>query len=94
MVTGRDLEDVNQISSRQLFDASYLRLKNISLSYRLPNEFLKRAGISNARVFFNGSNLLTVSKYKYMDPEVNQFGTRGWETPLAKTYTFGVEFSF
>jgi hypothetical protein len=40
MVTGRDLEDVNQISSRQLFDASYLRLKNISLSYRLPNEFL------------------------------------------------------
>ncbi len=29
-----------------------------------------------------------------MDPEVNQFGTRGWETPLAKTYTFGVEFSF
>ncbi|HAL52922.1 MAG TPA: TonB-dependent receptor [Sphingobacterium sp.] len=94
MVTGRDLEDVNQISSRQLFDASYLRLKNISLSYRLPNDFLKRAGISNARVFFNGSNLLTVSKYKYMDPEVNQFGTRGWETPLAKTYTFGVEFSF
>ncbi|UIR56579.1 TonB-dependent receptor [Sphingobacterium sp. SRCM116780] len=94
MVTGRDLEDVNQISSRHLYDASYLRLKNISLAYKIPNTYLSKIGINNARVFFNGSNLLTLSKYKYMDPEVNQYGTRGWETPIAKTYTFGLEFNF
>ncbi|MEN5436343.1 TonB-dependent receptor [Sphingobacterium faecium] len=94
MVSGRDLEDVNQISSRHLYDASYLRLKNISLSYKIPNDYLSKIGINNARIFFNGSNLLTFSKYKYMDPEVNQYGTRGWETPTPKTYTFGLEFNF
>lgn len=94
MVSGRDLEDVNQISSRHLYDASYLRLKNISLSYKIPNDYLSKIGINNARIFFNGSNLLTFSKYKYMDPEVNQYGTRGWEIPTPKTYTFGLEFNF
>lgn len=94
MVSGRDREDVNQISSRHLYDASYLRLKNISLSYKIPNDYLSKIGINNARIFFNGSNLLTFSKYKYMDPEVNQYGTRGWETPTPKTYTFGLEFNF
>ncbi|MEN5235465.1 TonB-dependent receptor [Sphingobacterium faecium] len=94
IVSGRDLEDVNQISSRHLYDASYLRLKNISLSYKIPNDYLSKIGINNARIFFNGSNLLTFSKYKYMDPEVNQYGTRGWEIPTPKTYTFGLEFNF
>ncbi|MCA5006563.1 SusC/RagA family TonB-linked outer membrane protein [Sphingobacterium bovistauri] len=94
MLSGRDLEDVNQISSRHLNDADFLRLKNISLSYTIPNSILKSAKISNARLFFNGSNLLTFSKFKLADPEVNQYSTRGWETPIAKTYTFGIDFSF
>lgn len=93
-VSGQDLEDVNQVSSRHLYDASFLRLKNVTLSYRIPTHVLTKAGISNARVYFNGSNLLTFSKYKHADPEVNQYGTRGWETPIGKTYTFGLEFSF
>lgn len=94
MVSGRDMEDVNQISSRHLYDASFLRLKNISLAYMIPSYLLNSVKISNARIYFNGSNLLTFSKYKIADPEVNQYSTRGWETPLAKTYTFGIDFSF
>jgi len=94
VITGRDLEDVNQISSRHLNDASFLRLKNISLSYNIPTNMLNSLKISNARVFFNGSNLLTFSKFKLADPEVNQYSSRGWETPIAKTYTFGIDFSF
>lgn len=94
MVSGRDLEDVNQVSSRHLYDASFLRLKNVSLAYNLPKSLLNSVKISNARVYFNGSNLLTFSKYKNADPEVNQYSTRGWETPIAKTYTFGIDFSF
>lgn len=93
-VSGQDLEDVNQVSSRHLFDASFLRLKTLSLTYAIPSIYTQKAGISNARVYFNGGNLLTFSKYKYADPEVNNYGTRGWETPIGKTYTFGVEFSF
>ena len=94
MVSGRDLEDVNQRSSRHLYDASFLRLKNISLAYTLPQSLLNSVKINNARIFFNGSNLLTFSKFKNADPEVNQYNTRGWETPIAKTYTFGIDFSF
>ncbi|MGO3804865.1 MAG: SusC/RagA family TonB-linked outer membrane protein [Sphingobacterium sp.] len=94
MVSGRDLEDVNQVSSRHLYSGTYLRLKNVSLTYNIPSHLTDRIKMSNARVFFNGSNLLTFSKFKHADPEVNQFSTRGWETPIAKTYTFGVEFSF
>src|SRR5690606_9964229 len=94
VVTGRDLEDVNQISSRHLYDAKFLRLKNISLSYTIPQRILSSAKISNARIFFNGTNLLTFSKYKNADPEVNQYSSRGWETPITKTYTFGLDFSF
>jgi hypothetical protein len=50
--------------------------------------------ISSARVFFNASNLLTFSKYKEADPEVNQYGTRGWETPIGKTFVFGIDLKF
>lgn len=94
MVSGRDLEDVNQVSSRHLYNANFLRLKNVSLAYTIPNHLLNSLKVSNARIFFNGSNLLTFSKYKNADPEVNQYSTRGWETPLSKTYTFGIDFSF
>ncbi|MGJ1390641.1 SusC/RagA family TonB-linked outer membrane protein [Sphingobacterium spiritivorum] len=93
-IDGNDLTDAIQYSSRHLYDASFLRLKNINLAYRLPAAWLSKAKISNARIFFNGTNLLTFSKYKIADPEVNQYSTRGWETPYGKTYTFGVEFSF
>lgn len=93
-IDGNDLTDAIQYSSRQMFDASYLRLKNLSLAYNLPSQLINKIGVSNARVYANGTNLLTFSKYKIADPEVNQYGTRGWETPFGKTYTFGVEFSF
>lgn len=94
MVSGRDLEDVNQISSRHLYDASFLRLKNIQLAYKIPSSITNRLKMGTARVYFNGANLLTVSKFKNADPEVNQYSSRGWEVPIAKTYTFGVDFSF
>ncbi|MBY5959419.1 TonB-dependent receptor [Membranicola marinus] len=93
-LSGFDPTDAIQFSSRNLYDASFLRLKNVTLSYNLPTAFVNRAGISNTRIYFNGSNLLTFSKYPLADPEVNQYSTRGWETPYGKTYTFGVELSF
>jgi len=91
---GNDLTDAMQYSSRQMHDASFLRLKNINLTYTIPTQVVNRVGVSGARIYFNGTNLLTFSKYKIADPEVNQFGTRGWETPYGKTYTFGIELSF
>lgn len=92
-VSGNDPEDGITRSTRHLYDASFLRLKNVNVSYRLPSAVVNKIGFSNARIFFNGTNLLTTSKFKWADPEVNQFGTRGWETPFGKTYTFGLEVS-
>ena len=89
-----DMEDVNQKSSRHLHNGDYIRLKNLSLGYNLPKNFVSKVGLSNARVYFNGSNLLTWAAHKEYDPEVNEYYTRGWETPIGKTYTFGVELSF
>ena len=91
---GNDLEDPQQFSSRQMHDASFTRLKNVTLAYNLPRTMLNKIGFASTRVYFNGSNLLTFSKYKIADPEVNQYGTRGWETPYGKTYTFGIELGF
>lgn len=93
-IEGFDPTDAIQYSSRNLYDASFLRLKNITLAYNLPLLFLNRIGIDNTRIYFNASNLLTFSKYKLADPEVNQYATRGWETPYGKTYTFGIEIGF
>ena len=91
---GTDLEDAMQRSSRHLHDATFLRLKNVTLSYTFPSVLTKKISVNNLRVYFTGGNLLTFAKYKDADPEVNQYGTRGWETPIGKTYTFGLEFSF
>lgn len=93
-LSGNDLIDPMQYSTRQMHDASFLRLKNITLAYRLPMDIIQKVKLTNARVFINGTNLFTASKYKIADPEVNQYGTRGWETPFGKTFTFGLELNF
>ena len=91
---GNDLTDSMQYSTRHMHNASFLRLKNISIGYTLPKQWTNKALISNARVYFNASNLWTISKYKEADPEVNQYGTRGWETPIGKTFVFGIDLLF
>ncbi len=90
-VRGTDLTDAIQYSGRHIYDASFLRLKNIRLGYDLPSNIVNHIGLENVRLYAIGTNLLTFSKYKNADPEVNQFGVRGWETPFMKNYTFGIE---
>lgn len=93
-IDGNDLTDAMQPSTRMLYNASFLRLKNLSLGYTLPQTITKKAMIERARFFFTASNLLTFSNYKEADPEVNQYSTRGWETPLGKTFVFGIDLTF
>ena len=93
-VRGTDLTDAMENTSRMMYDASFLRLKTVSLGYNFPKPLVKKAGLTNARVFFSGTNLWTWANYTIADPEVNAYGTRGWETPYGKTYTFGLELTF
>ncbi len=82
-------------------DGSYLRVKDITLSYSFKGTLLERAGISRLQPYVTANNLLTFTKYKGMDPEVNQWGNNGavqgidWGTyPHSKTFVFGVNLEF
>jgi TonB-linked SusC/RagA family outer membrane protein len=94
MMNAIDMEDVNQKSSRHLHSGSFLRLKNLTLAYTLPKSIAGKVGASGLRVYFAGANLLTFAAYGVYDPEVGADGSKGWEMPLGKTYSFGLELSF
>jgi hypothetical protein len=84
----------NSISTRFLHDASYARLKNVSLSYSVPGNWVSRIGLASVRVYARGENLLTVYKHKGMDPEQAVDGVTFYRYPSQKTYTFGLDLSF
>lgn len=93
-LSGNDLTDAIQYSSRHILSATYLRLKTLTLAYTLPRQLVNKVWMSNVRVYFNAENLLTFSKYKEADPEVNSYSTRGWETPIGKSFIFGINITF
>ena len=59
-----------RFSDRFIEDASYVRVKNISIGYNLPKSLYSKYGISNIKVYSNAQNVLTFTKYKGYDPEV------------------------
>jgi TonB-linked SusC/RagA family outer membrane protein len=63
-----------QVTSRQVEDGSYIRLRNIQLAYNFPSNLLKRAGLTNAKIYVSAQNLLTFTDYSGYDPEVSRFG--------------------
>ncbi len=88
-------------TSRWVEDASYVRLKVITLAYNFDNSLLDKIGFSKIRVFVTGTNLMTITDYTGYDPEVANFtssdATIGVDLsayPPAKTYTFGVNLTF
>lgn len=91
-----------QTSTRYLQDASYMRIKNLTLGYNLPKAWLSRANISSIRLYVSALNLLTVTNYTGWDPEVSSdaFTTnivQGYDfysAPQARTYTFGINVGF
>mgnify|MGYP004660676129 FL=1 len=80
--------------TRYLQDASYIRLKNLTLGYTLPATLTSKWGISNVRVYFSGENLLTgTSLNKQFDPETLS-DSQGAAYPLSRTYSFGLSVTF
>ena len=75
-------------------DASFLRLKNLQISYSLPSSIVKKTGFMQGfRVFAVGRNLLTFTKYTGWDPEADSNLQLG-RYPNSKQFTFGVEMTF
>ena len=75
-----------------LKDTSYLRLKNVQISYSLPKKWMQAIRFSGASIFLQGVNLLTFSKFKLWD--VEQSDGRGDIYPNTKSYSIGINFSF
>ncbi|MBL7728136.1 MAG: TonB-dependent receptor [Dinghuibacter sp.] len=86
------------ISSRYVFDATYVRLKNVSLSYNVPQKWMNKLHLSNAKVYVTGVNLHTFTKYPGWDPEVNtdyrvsnvNQGGDFYAAPQIKSIVFGI----
>ncbi|MDB5111645.1 MAG: TonB-dependent receptor [Mucilaginibacter sp.] len=80
--------------------ADFIRLKSAEFGYTLNQSSMKRYGIKNLRVFMNGTNLITLSKWKFWDPELNDTGTsstnysRGESYPNIKAYNIGARVTF
>jgi hypothetical protein len=80
--------NANKPSSRYLEDASYIRLRNVTLSYRLPKVATDALKVKNASVYISGDNLVTISDWSGMDPE------SGALYPLSKKILAGVKINF
>jgi TonB-linked SusC/RagA family outer membrane protein len=94
-------------SDRFLSDASYMRLRNLTLGYTLPDNISSRLKLASARIYVGVQNLYTLTNYKGWDPEVNYTGTnrstqssniiQGYDfytAPQARTYSVGINLSF
>ncbi|WP_108868700.1 SusC/RagA family TonB-linked outer membrane protein [Aquimarina aquimarini] len=93
----------NRSTDALVEDASYIRLRNISLRYHLPTKFLNKLGISQASIYTNTLNLITWTPYPGIDPEgvnssnlaVSSFNTtrdyNGY--PITRTFSWGINIS-
>ncbi len=86
-------------SSYFVEDGSYLKIKNISLGYTIPNNVLERFGIQRLRLYLSGQNLFTFTKFTGLDPEfsnnVKNHGLYTYTTyPQTKLVSLGMELNF
>lgn len=90
-----------QVSSYFIEDGSYMRIKNIQLTYTIPSSVLKKIGLSTAQIYVQGQNLFTITKYTGLDPDINlrnsgnnnqdiHMGIDEGAYPVAKSYLVGV----
>lgn len=93
-------DEANKVSTYLIEDGSYLRLKFLELGYTLPSALLSKLYIKHCRVYVNAENLLTLTKYNNMDPEVKNGNDLSigvdyvGNMPLARVFSVGFALSF
>jgi TonB-linked SusC/RagA family outer membrane protein len=96
--TDSDVPRINSVSNENLrwsdlmvYDGSYLRLKTLEIGFTIPSNWAEKLTISNLRIYFNGTNLLTFTKYPWFDPEIGRTGRE--ETAEGfKQFIYGVDY--
>lgn len=84
----------NEVTSRYLEDGSYLRIKNITVSYPLPANVLRKMHLQSFRIFLSGDNLYTFTKFSGMDPEVGVKGLFSYNYPVSRVFSLGIDVKF
>ncbi|QKX03994.1 TonB-dependent receptor [Aquimarina sp. TRL1] len=93
----------DQHTTRYLEDADFIRLRNITLGYTLPEDITKKFFVQRCRIYFTGVNLLTFTDFSGYDPESTgdhfggnnqRVGEAFYSAPAAKTYTMGINVDF
>lgn len=83
--------------SVSIYDASYIRLKNVNLSFQFPEKLVKQAGISSLSVYLRGNNIFTwCPDFPLGDPEATDGGTN-WTNayyPMTRTFSLGLQLGF
>ena len=86
-------------TDRFLEDGSFARLKYVGIGYNLPKDIVSKIGFDRARFSVSAQNVITITKYKGLDPEftngnIFQRGVDWGSFPNVRTYSIGVEFGF
>ncbi len=90
------------VSSWWVWDASYLRIKNVELGYNLPQHLLDKFGFETCRLYVSGNNLHVFTRVPFIDPEVSADGLArndqgygsGASYPQQRTFQFGLNLTF
>ncbi|MDE6239389.1 MAG: TonB-dependent receptor [Muribaculaceae bacterium] len=86
------IENNQQASTYWQRDCSFIRLKNAEIGYTFPKKWFEKAGISNVRLYVSGNNLLTWSKFKLWDPELES--VNGQKYPQMRSGAVGLNVNF
>jgi len=91
--------DNTRSSNLYIQDGSFLKCKNITLGYRLPENLLSKIYVHSIRVFATVTNVFTITKYQGMDPEIGSWNPlqAGWDSgyyPQPRVYTVGANITF
>ena len=87
-ITPSPTENNSQISSYEIFNSRYLRLKSLSLSYTIPTVVSRKIGVQNAKIYFSGQNLLTFTPIINYDPEIVQ--SEALDYPPQRVISIGI----
>jgi TonB-linked SusC/RagA family outer membrane protein len=91
-ITPSPTSNNNQMSSYLMFNSRYIRLKNINISYNIPENVSKKVAIQNARVYVAAQNLLTFTPIINYDPEI--INSQALDYPQQRVVSFGLNLTF
>ncbi len=91
----------NKTSSRYLENGSFLRLKNVTLSYSLPKKWMEPVKMNSCKLYVSGENLFTITNFSGLDPEVSLrnsewslAGMYSFSYPISRQFVIGVDITF